>query len=166
MDLVPQLWDLASLFAPDLEHDPDEVADVAAAEHARVALADRLRGSAGSPVRARLLIGTPVSGTVAAVFADGIVVTEPAATWVLPLAGVARLDVAARPPVPATGRERGSVLGAVRELVPGEVVVATADAAISRLRLAAVGADHLVATPAPTGDVALLPWSAVAWLRA
>jgi hypothetical protein len=172
MEQVPQLWDVASALAPGFEHDPDEVADVAVAEHARVACADRLRGSVGLAVRARLLTGTAIGGVLVASFVDGVVITDPQATWILPLSGVAWLDVPLRAPVRAAGRERGGVLGAVRELAPGEVVLATVDAVVSRVRLTAVAADHLLVAPLPqspastAGDAAaIVPWPAVSWVR-
>lgn len=162
MEVMPQLWDLAS----QLEPDPDavDVAEVAAAEHARVTFADRLRGCRGESVRVRLATGTPVVGVLVAVHGDGIVIEDPHATWVLPMTSITRLDAHLRAPATARGRERGHVLAAVRDLLGVELVVATADQTISRVRVVAVAADHLVVAGEGTLS-GLIPWEAVAWLR-
>lgn len=166
MELMPQLWDIASQLEP--APDPSDIAAVAAAEHARVSLADRVRGSCGEPVRLRLSTGTPVVGTVAAVYSDGLVVDDPHATWVVPLQSVTRLDLDLRAPVTARGRERARAITAVRDLLGGELVVATCDQLISRVRPVAVAADHLVVASdggEARGGVGLIPWEALSWVR-
>lgn len=164
MDVLPQLWDIASELAP--HPDPAEVADVAAAEHAGVTCSERLRGSRGERLRIRMLTGTSVVGVLVGVHSDGILVEDPPATWAIPLRSITCVDLAMRAPAPARGRERGHLLAAMRDMLGREVAVATTDQVIDRLRLVAVGADHLLVARRGIDERAeLVPWQAVSWVR-
>lgn len=164
VEYLPQLWDVASVLEP--QPGPAEVADLAAAEHAGVTLADRVRGSRGQQVRIRLVTGTPVLGLLVAVFGDGLVLEDPPVTWVIRLASITVVEAGLRAPAPAHGRERGSVRSAVRQLLERDIVVATGDQMVERVRLVAVAADHLLVSAARSGQTGrLIPWSAVWWIR-
>lgn len=66
-----------------------EVADLAVAEYSRVGLGARLHASLGAEVRVRLLGGLVLSGRLARVGKDWLMLAEPASEWIVRQDGVA-----------------------------------------------------------------------------
>jgi len=152
---LPQLWELGEDIVPGAE-----VAALAAAERADVALTDRIRGWRGCQIHVDLP-GGRITGIVLATFRDAVTLAEPGAQRVVRLAATCAVEGPGHAAVRPAGRERGSGLSACRDWVGCQVTVFCGVTVSGRL--SSVGADHLDIDR--VGGVRLVPWSGVSWVR-
>lgn len=161
-DQPGQLWELASEWA---DEDPAGWGrELALAEAAAVGLDDRLRGSRGAVVTVTAVTGTRLTGLLAEVLADAVVVSHRAGDVVFPLAAVVEVTAPLRPPRPGPTHPVG-LLAWLRRYVGTAVVVGLRSGAADRRsgHLRMVGRDHLVVARGP--QRALVPGHALAWVR-
>ncbi len=157
-----------------------EVADRTRAEFGRVRLIDRLQPLLAQPqerVRMGLAAGDPVSGRVAAIGADWVLLAEPTAgrEWLIPLSAVQWVDglgpESAEPGWEGLVGARYGLRIILRRIVRDRatVVVTLLSGDIRRGRLERVHADHVVLrADAAAGEAfasVTLPLAAIACLR-
>ncbi|MHA7134582.1 hypothetical protein [Oerskovia turbata] len=164
-------WDLlfadlvAQLDAADREAADHELADLTRAEQSTILLADRLRTSvAGRPVTVRLTDGSRLTGQVAGVAADWVLLGERARRHVVPLRAMTLVDGLTPHAVPGpTGTGAGRGLPALlRALMRDRAVVRVRTLAGEVVgRVARVGKDHLDVAAAEGLGAHVVPYSAL-----